>query len=132
MGYFTTNRPLADRHRFPSSGRLQCSPFTLALRNGRFERQSIGGFGEYFQLCSPKYRFTHKTHFPGNADPNSPDVSLASSSLITSSEWQTRTTMSSDHLPIFIGLQTTATSSPAGTEPTSTSRRMIGPDTGKR
>ena len=33
--------------------------------------------------------------------------------LVTSSEWQTHTTMSSDHLPILIGLQTTATSSPA-------------------
>ena len=53
------------------------------------------------------------TRLPGNADPNSPDVSLASASLITSSEWQTHTTMSSDHLPILIGLQTTTTSSPA-------------------
>ena len=48
-----------------------------------------------------------------NADPSYPHVSLASSSLITSSEWQTHTTMSSDYLPILIGLQTTATSSPA-------------------
>ena len=38
---------------------------------------------------------------------------IASASLITSSEWQTHTTMNSDHLPIHIGLQTTATSSPA-------------------
>ena len=53
------------------------------------------------------------TRLTGNADPSSPDVSLASASLITSSEWQTHTTMSSDHLPILIGLQTTATSSPA-------------------
>ena len=53
------------------------------------------------------------TRLPGNADPSSPDVSLASASLITSSEWQTHTTMSSDHLPILIGLETTATSSPA-------------------
>ena len=53
------------------------------------------------------------TRLPGNVDPSSPDVSLASASLITSSEWQTHTTMSSDHLPILIGLQTTATSSPA-------------------
>ena len=53
------------------------------------------------------------TRLPGNADPSSPDVSLASAYLITSSEWQTHTTMSSDHLPILIGLQTTATSSPA-------------------
>ena len=53
------------------------------------------------------------TRLPGNANPSSPDVSLASASLITSSEWQTHTTMSSDHLSILIGLQTTATSSPA-------------------
>ena len=58
---FTTNRPLTDRHRFTSSRRLQCSPFTLTLRNNRCERQSTGGFDQYFQLCSPKYRFTHKT-----------------------------------------------------------------------
>ena len=53
------------------------------------------------------------TRLPGNANPSSPDVSLASASLITSSDWQTHTTMSSAHLPILIGLQTTATSSPA-------------------
>ena len=58
---FTTNLPLTDRHRFISSRRLQCSPFILALRNNRFERQSTGGFGQYFQLCSPKYRLTYKT-----------------------------------------------------------------------
>ena len=39
------------------------------------------------------------TRLPGNA----------SASLITSSEWQTHTTMSSDHLHILIGLQTTVT-----------------------
>ena len=53
------------------------------------------------------------TMLPGNADPSSPYVSLASASVITSSEWQTHTAMSSDHLPILIGLQTTVTSSPA-------------------
>ena len=53
------------------------------------------------------------TRLPGNADPSSPDVSLVSASLIPSSEWQTHTTMSSDHLPILIGLHTTATPSPA-------------------
>ena len=47
------------------------------------------------------------------SDPSYPDVSLASASLITSSEWQTHTTMSSDHLPFIIGLQTTAIPSPA-------------------
>ena len=50
------------------------------------------------------------TRLPGNADPSSPDVSLASASLITSSEWQTHTTMSSDHLHILIGLHITSTS----------------------
>ena len=58
---FTTNPQLADRHRFTSARKLQCSSFTLALRNNRNERQSTGGFGQYFQLCSPQYRFTHKT-----------------------------------------------------------------------
>ena len=53
------------------------------------------------------------TKLPGNADPRSPDASFASSSLITSSELQTHTAMSSDHLPILIGLQATATSSSA-------------------
>ena len=37
------------------------------------------------------------TMLPGNADPSSPDVSLAPASLITSSEWQTYTTKSSDN-----------------------------------
>ena len=56
------------------------------------------------------------TRLPGNADPSSPVVSLASASLITSSKWQTHTTMSSDHLPPSLL---------PGTEPTSTSRRLI-------
>ena len=47
------------------------------------------------------------TMLPGNANPSSPDVSVASASLITSSEWQTHTTMSSDHLPILIGTDMT-------------------------
>ena len=53
------------------------------------------------------------TRLTGNTDPSSPDVSLALASLITSSEWKTHTTMNSDHMPIHIGLQATATSSPA-------------------
>ena len=53
------------------------------------------------------------TSLPGNADPSSPDVSLASAALITLSEWQTHTTMSSDHLPILIGLQTTGPIAPS-------------------
>ena len=83
---------------------------------------SISSFG-VLNTVSP-------TRLPGNANPSSPDVSLASASLITSSEWQT--TMPSDHLPILIGLQTKPPHLLPGTEPTSTSRRLIGPDTSKR
>ena len=53
--------PIDDRHRFTSARRLQCSSFTLTHRNNRYERQSTGGFNQHFQLCSPKYRFTHNT-----------------------------------------------------------------------
>ena len=45
-----------------------------------------------------------------NAEPSSPDVSLASTSLITSCSWQTLSTLSSDHLPILIRLQMKTTS----------------------
>ena len=45
------------------------------------------------------------TRLPGNANPSSPDVSLASASLITSTNWQTKTNLCSDHLPILISLQ---------------------------
>ena len=69
---------------FTSAGILQCSPFTLAFRNNRYERQPTGGFNKQIQLCSPKHIFN-----PGNSDPSSPDVSLPSASLITSSEWHT-------------------------------------------
>ena len=41
------------------------------------------------------------TRLPGNANPSSPDVSLASASLITSTNWQTKTNLGSDHLPIL-------------------------------
>ena len=45
------------------------------------------------------------TRLPGNANPSSPDVSLASASLITSTNWQTKTNLGSGHLPILISLQ---------------------------
>ena len=53
------------------------------------------------------------TRLPSNATPSSPDVSLASASLITSSNCQTKTTMSSDHLPILISLQMAPSSTPS-------------------
>ena len=52
------------------------------------------------------------TRVPSNAEPSSPDVSLASASLITSCSWQTLSTLSSDHLPILIRLQMKTTPKP--------------------
>ena len=91
------------RHRFTSAGRLQCSPFTTDTRGKQLaDSVSISSVAVLNTDSSSK--------FPGNADPRYPDVSLA---LITSSEWQTHATTSSDHLPILIGLQTTAITSHA-------------------
>ena len=52
------------------------------------------------------------TRFPLHAEPSSPDVSLASASLITSCSRQTLLTLSSDHLPILIRLQIKTPSNP--------------------
>ena len=52
------------------------------------------------------------TRLPGNANPSSPDVSLASASLITSTNWKTKTNLGSDHLPILISLQMDLTINP--------------------
>ena len=49
---------------------------------------------------------------PSNANPFSPDVSLASASLITSTNWQTKTNLGSDHLPILISLRMDPTINP--------------------
>ena len=108
---FTTTRSHAARHRFTSSRRLQCSPFTLALRNNRYEGQPTGGFNQHFQLCSPKYIFTYKA--PWELRPQ-----LCSGIIIINLSHHLvrmakHTTMSSEHLPILIELRTTATSSPA-------------------
>ena len=52
------------------------------------------------------------TRVPLNAEQSSPDVSVASASLITSCSWQTLSTLSSDHLPILIRLQMKTPSNP--------------------
>ena len=52
------------------------------------------------------------TRLPGNANPSSPDVSLSAASLITSTNWQTKTNLGSDHLPILISLQMDVTINP--------------------
>ena len=52
------------------------------------------------------------TRLPINANTSSPDVSLASASLITSTNWQTKMTLCSDHLPILITLHMDFTINP--------------------
>ena len=52
------------------------------------------------------------TRVPPNTEPSSPDVSLASTYIITSCPWQTLSTLSSDHLPILIILQMKTTTIP--------------------
>ena len=65
----------------------------------------ISGFFGILNWDSP-------TKLPGNANPSSPDVSLASASLITSTNWQTMTNLGSDYLPIIISLQMDLTINP--------------------
>ena len=48
----------------------------------------------------------------GQCQPSSPDVSLASVSLITSTNWQMKTNLGSDHLPILISWQMAVTITP--------------------
>ena len=45
------------------------------------------------------------TRLPSNGQPTSPDISLASLSLLPVIEWDTKTTFSSDHLPIILNIQ---------------------------
>ena len=52
------------------------------------------------------------TSVPCNANQSSSDVSLASTSLITTTNWQTKTNLGSDHLPILISLQMDFTINP--------------------
>ena len=47
----------------------------------------------------------YPTRLSSNANPSSPDVSSASTSLITSTNWQTKSNLGSDHLPILISLR---------------------------
>ena len=52
------------------------------------------------------------TRLPGNTNPFFPYVSLASDSLITYTNWQTKTNIGSDHLSILISLQLDFTINP--------------------
>ena len=52
------------------------------------------------------------TRLPCNASSSSPDVSLASASLITCSNWQTKAGLGSDHLPFLIRIQMESSTKP--------------------
>ena len=58
------------------------------------------------------FNWDSHTRVPPNAEPSSPDVSLASTSLITSYSWQTLSTLSSANLPILFILQMKTTTTP--------------------
>ena len=68
--------------------------------------------GTILESMMPGSNFGILTRLPCNASPSSPDVSLASASLITSTNWQTETKLGSDHLPILINLQMDVTINP--------------------
>ena len=88
---FTTTLTHADMRIFTNTGRLQCSLSTLALLNNRYERQPTVRFNKHFQLFRLKRSFSHKA--PWECRTSSPGVPLASAYLITSSKWQTHTTI---------------------------------------
>ena len=44
------------------------------------------------------------TRIPSNGPPTSPDLSIASAHLSIGANWEPKTTLNSDHLPILIGL----------------------------
>ena len=92
------------------TGRLQCSPLIVTKsstesRGTMLESMVSGSNSGILNWESP-------TRLPGNANPSSPDVSIASAFLITSTNWQTKTNLSSDHLPILISLQMDVTINP--------------------
>ena len=107
----TFTRPSDDDDGHPTAWRLQCSPLIMALIFNRYERHQPGEHDQrtHFGILN----WDTPTRLPGNATPSSPDVSLPSASLITSSNWQTKTTMGSDHLPILISLQMAPSSTPS-------------------
>ena len=53
------------------------------------------------------------TRLPANGQPTSPDISIASASLLTSAEWYTVTALNSDHLPIIVKIATMPQTTPA-------------------
>ena len=111
MGLFISIRLYVDRHRFTSSGRLQCSPFTLALRSNRYKRQPASCFNQVFQLRSLKCGISHKA--PCECRPQLSRYLICISLSHHLDRMANTHDLCSDHLPILRGLYTTSTSSPA-------------------
>ena len=82
----------------------------MVLKIVRYKRKKNGRLNQLSNFGI--LNWDSPTRVPPNAEPSSPDVSLASTSLITSCSWQTLSTLSSDHLPILIRLQMKTTSTP--------------------
>ena len=72
----------------------------------------LGDFNAHHSSWYSSSTDSRGTMLPGNANPSSPAVSLASASLITSTNWQTKTNLGSDHLSILISLQMYVTINP--------------------
>ena len=79
----------------------------MVVKFYRFERHYVGEHGNLGIL-----NLDLPTRLPGNDKPSSPDVSLASASLITSTNWQTKMNVGSDHLLMLISLQMDVTINP--------------------
>ena len=102
----------------PSIDHLMTTPDTLILGdfNAHHSSWHVCMLTSADSICNSDFGILNwdtPTRLPSNATPSSPDVSLASSSLITSTNWNTITTLGSDHLPILIRLQTTVSVTPA-------------------
>ena len=107
------SRSSDDDDGHPHTGRLQRSPLILVFNFYRYERHYVEEHGVWLQFrYSGILIWDSLTRLPGNANPSSPDVSLASASLITYTNWQTKTNLGSDHLPILISLQMDVTITP--------------------
>ena len=95
-----------------SLNHLMMTTYTLILgdfnahHSSWYERHPIGEYDIWLQFLN----WDSPTRLPGNANPSSPDVSLASASLINFTNWQTN--LGSDHLPILISLQMDFTINP--------------------
>ena len=107
----------------PSIDHLMTTPDTLILGDFNTHHSSwhatstdTRGKNLAYSICNSDFGILNwdtPTRLPSNTTPSSPDVSLASSSLITSTNWNTITTLASDHLPILIRLQTSVSVTPA-------------------